>query len=253
MNNLIFLLVGSVCGFIDSALGMRYGVTSASLLVTFGVVPVIASASVHTAEALVDTVSAFVHHKLDNIDKRIWIQLLIPGVLSAVMGALFLSWLSLKVAKPLVRIILLCMGVIVFYRHAFKYRAARIQLFSRGAALLGFVASFLDVTGGGGWGPIGTPTLILTGSEPRKVVSTIEPGALRIPGSGIDIRLHTRIRGFPMEYDDPHDNRRVYPDSNRRHDSEGNAEESARNPDRALVNDLECLWTGSLINERDCS
>ena len=98
----------------------------------------------------------------------------IPGVLSEVMGALFLSWLSLKVTKPLVRVILLCMGVVVFYRHAFKYCAARIQLSSRGAALLGFVAGFLDVIGGSGWGPIGTPTLILSGSDPRKAVGTVE-------------------------------------------------------------------------------
>jgi len=90
------------------------------------------------------------------------------------MGALFLSWLSLKVARPLVRVILLFMGAIVFYRHAFKYRPARIQLSSRGAALLGFVAGFLDVTGGGGWGPIGTPTLILKGSESRRAIGTVE-------------------------------------------------------------------------------
>ena len=82
--------------------------------------------------------------------------------------------MSLKIAKPLVRVILLSMGAIVFYRHAFNYRPARIQLSSMGAALLGFVAGFLDVTGGGGWGPIGTPTLILTGSDPRKAVGTVE-------------------------------------------------------------------------------
>ena len=174
MNNLVFILVGLVCGFVDSVLGMGYGVTSASLLVTFGVAPAVASASVHAAEALVDAVSAVVHHKLGNVDKRIWLHLLLPGVFSAVLGSLFLSWLSLKLAKPLVRGILLCMGLIVFYRHAFRYRPARIQLSSRGAVLLGFIAGFLDVTGGGGWGPIGTPTLIITGSEPRKAVGTVE-------------------------------------------------------------------------------
>ena len=71
MNKFIFLLVGLVCCFIGSALGMGYGVTSASLLVTLGGAPAIASASVHTVEALVDTVSAVVHQQLDNIDKRI--------------------------------------------------------------------------------------------------------------------------------------------------------------------------------------
>jgi len=79
LNNPVLLLVGLVCSFIDRALGMGYGVTSASLLVTFVVAPAVASASVHTAEALVDTVSGVVHHKMGNIDKRILLHLLIPG------------------------------------------------------------------------------------------------------------------------------------------------------------------------------
>ena len=174
MPNLIYVVVGLVCGFVDSALGMGYGVTSASILVTLGIAPAVASASVHTAEAFVDIASAAVHHRLGNVDRRILPHLLVPGVLSAVLGALFLSGLSLRVARPLVRVILLGMGAIVLYRHAFSYRPVQVPLSGRGAVVLGFVAGFLDVAGGGGWGPIGTPTLILTGSEPRKAIGTVE-------------------------------------------------------------------------------
>ncbi len=169
-----FILVGLLCGFVDSALGMGFGVTSASILVTFGVAPSVASASVHTAEAVVDMISAVVHHKLGNVDWRICLRLAVPGIVSAVLGALLLSWLSLATAKPLVRVILLGMGGLVFYRHAFEYRPTSIGLSSNKALLLGFVAGFLDVLGGGGWGPIGTPSLILSGSDPRKAVGTIE-------------------------------------------------------------------------------
>jgi len=49
-----YILVGLACGFVDSALGMGFGVTSATILVTFGVNPAIASASVHAAEAVID-------------------------------------------------------------------------------------------------------------------------------------------------------------------------------------------------------
>jgi uncharacterized membrane protein YfcA len=42
-------------------------------------------------------------------------------------------------------------------------------------APLGLVAGFLDAAGGGGWGPIATPTLLATGRMvPRKVVGTVD-------------------------------------------------------------------------------
>jgi len=171
---LAFILVGLVCGFVDSALGMGFGVTSTSILMTLGVAPAVASASVHTAEAVIDVVSAVIHHKLGNVDRRIWLKMMFPGVIAAVLGALSLSWLSLRAARPLVRVILLGMGAIVLFRHAFNYRPSKVEMSSTAAMFLGFVAGFLDVLGGGGWGPIGTPSLILSGSDPRKAVGTVE-------------------------------------------------------------------------------
>jgi uncharacterized membrane protein YfcA len=174
MSLLAFILVGLICGFVDSALGMGFGVTSASILVAFGVAPAVASASVHTAEAFVDIISAVVHHKLGNVDRRLWLKMMIPGITAAVLGASILSWLSLEAAKPMMRMILLGMGAVVLYRHAFNYRPSKVQMSSNKAILLGFAAGFLDVLGGGGWGPIGTPSLILSGSDPRRAVGTIE-------------------------------------------------------------------------------
>jgi hypothetical protein len=40
---------------------------------------------------------------------------------------------------------------------------------------LGLVAGFVDATGGGGWGPVGTPALLASGRmEPRKVIGSID-------------------------------------------------------------------------------
>jgi len=172
--SLVYVLVGLICGFVDSTLGMGFGVTSATVLITFGITPAVASASVHAAEAVVDLFSAVIHHKLGNVDREIWLRMAVPGVISAVLGASVLSWMSLSSAKPLVRIILILMGGIVLYRHTVNYRIRKVKLSDREAMALGFVAGFLDVLGGGGWGPIGTPSLILSGSDPKKAVGTIE-------------------------------------------------------------------------------
>lgn len=100
--------------------------------------------------------------------------MLLPGIPAAVLGAIFVSGLSLKVAKPLVQIVLLLMGLFILYRHIKDYDPKPGGMNKNKAMLLGFVASFVDVAVGGGWGPLGTPALILSGEEPRKAVGTIE-------------------------------------------------------------------------------
>lgn len=174
MNPLAFVLAGLFCGFIDSCLGMGFGVTSASVLITFGVAPAIASASVHAAEAVVDIGSALTHYKLGNVDLNISKHMLLPGIPAAILGAFFVSGLSLGVAKPFVQIGLLTMGLFILYRHIKDYNPQKGGMTKNKAMLLGFVASFIDVAVGGGWGPLGTPALILSGEEPKKAVGSIE-------------------------------------------------------------------------------
>lgn len=170
----IYILIGLLCGFVDSSLGMGYGVSAVSVLITFGLTPAIASASIHTAEGFVDTVSAISHWKLGNFEKGLFWRLVIPGVFGATFGALFLSWISLKMAKPFVSFILLGMGIIILFRHLRRRILVEKKLSRRFVPLLGFVAAFIDVSGGGGWGPLCTPIFILRGSEPRKAIGTVE-------------------------------------------------------------------------------
>lgn len=172
------LLAGLSCGFVDASLGMGYGVTSATVLVTFGIAPAIASASVHTSEMVVDSVSALSHHKLRNVEFT-WLKpLLLWGVLGAVLGAWFLVYVAgLGFAKPYIRVVLLCMGATILYKHTLRWKKRNPEKRhwkSKHLAVLGFLAGFIDISGGGGWGPIMTPTFILTGSNPNKAVGTVE-------------------------------------------------------------------------------
>lgn len=178
------MVAGLACGFVDSSLGMGYGVTSATVLVSFGIAPAVASASVHTAEALVDSISAGSHLKLGNVRKDLIVPLLICGTIGAVLGAAGLSFLALKAAKPIVASILLCMGLAILIKFLFRWKkdgksspsseSEKVNYSKKKLAILGFVAGFVDASGGGGWGPILTPTFIATGSNPRKAVGTVE-------------------------------------------------------------------------------
>ena len=89
MNWLLFALVGSAAQLIDGSLGMGFGLTSSTLLVTLGASAVVASTAVHIAEIGTTLASGASHWHAENIDKKILLRLAIPGGIGA-----YFSWVS---------------------------------------------------------------------------------------------------------------------------------------------------------------
>jgi uncharacterized protein len=174
----VLAFVGFVAQLIDGALGMAYGATSSSLVLAAGVSPATASASVHMAELGTTAVSGFSHWRFGNVDWRTVRRIGIPGALGAFAGAVLLSSISGDVAKPWMAGILLALGVYILCRFslgATPRPSGRPYVRGRYLAPLGLGAGFVDATGGGGWGPVATPTILATGKmEPRKVVGSVD-------------------------------------------------------------------------------
>jgi len=175
---IILLFVGIGAQLVDGSLGMAYGVTSTTLLLSMGLAPAIASASVHMAEVGTTLVSGFAHWKFENVDWRTVLRMGIPGALGAFLGAVALSSLSTEAARPWMAGILLALGCYILVRFSFgRPPRPRGRPYVRGRYLagLGLFAGFVDASGGGGWGPVATPTLIATGKmEPRKVIGSVD-------------------------------------------------------------------------------
>jgi hypothetical protein len=179
MRNLIVLgFVGFLAQLIDGSLGMAYGVTSSTLLLTAGIAPAAASAAVHFSEIGTTLVSGFSHHRLGNVDWRTVSIIAVPGGIGAFFGATFLVSIPGDVAKPWVAALLLGLGVYVIWR--FLVLGGRRPQFGgrlskRFLAPLGLFAGAMDAIGGGGWGPVGTTSLLSSGRlEPRKVIGSID-------------------------------------------------------------------------------
>jgi uncharacterized membrane protein YfcA len=171
-------LVGLAAQLVDGALGMAYGVTTTTLLLAIGTNPAAASATVHLAEIGTTLVSAVSHWKFGNVDWKVVRRIALPGAIGAFAGATVLSNLSTESAAPVMAIILLTLGVYILVR----FTLAGIPRGNLGKPLrrrflapLGLVAGFVDATGGGGWGPVGTPAILASGRmEPRKVIGSID-------------------------------------------------------------------------------
>ena len=181
---------GFIAQLVDGSLGMGYGVTSTSLLLTLGLAPALASASVHLAEIGTSGLSGISHWRLGNVNGRVLLWIGIPGGIGAFTGAVVLSNLSLDAARPMVSVVLLALGAVILVRfiHGRRVAAAREAGLEAPALLgarvgsqrrwalipLGLVGGFLDASGGGGWGPVTTSTLMAASRmQPRKIIGTV--------------------------------------------------------------------------------
>lgn len=174
---IIILFFAFIAELVDGGIGMGYGVTLNSLLVFIGIGTVMASASVHISEIFVSFFSGVSHFRAGNFDWKIFIYLTIPGIFGGIIGAYAaVRFQNSPFVVLLVASILLLLGFLIILRHIRKkdileqeYRTPRI----RHLLPLGFVASFIDAIGGGGWGPISTPTLILNNADPKKAIGAV--------------------------------------------------------------------------------
>ncbi|SDT19733.1 hypothetical protein SAMN04488570_3814 [Nocardioides scoriae] len=172
----VFAFVGLLAQVIDGSLGMAYGVTASTLLLANGVAPAVASASVHLAEVGTTAASGFSHWRFGNVDWSVVARLGLPGAVGAFVGASVLSNLSTESATPWVAVLLLLLGVYIVARFVFGKKPVVVtrRPGTRFLAPLGLFAGFIDATGGGGWGPVATPTLISSGRlHPRKVIGSV--------------------------------------------------------------------------------
>jgi len=202
---IVLIVVGFLAQLVDGALGMAYGATSSSLLLAYGLAPATASASVHLAELGTTAVSGFSHWRFGNIDWRTVRRIGIPGAIGAFLGAVVLGSISAELAKPWMAGILLALGTFILLRFTlFGTPKPRGRRYVRGRYLapLGLGAGFIDATGGGGWGPVATPTILATGKyEPRKVIGSVDTSEFLVAlAASVGFLLSLGSQGVAFKY-----------------------------------------------------
>lgn len=171
---LVFILVGFVAQMIDGALGMAYGVSSNTFLLSLGIPPAAASASVHMAEVVTTGISGFSHWKLGNVDWKLVRRLLLPGVIGGATGAYLLTSIDGDMLKPWIAGYLLIMGGVIIYKaYTILPRNKPDEYHGPRISLLGLFGGFCDAIGGGGWGPVVTSTLVARGKYPRMTIGSV--------------------------------------------------------------------------------
>ncbi len=167
----LFFFVGVLAQLVDGALGMAFGVTATTVMLSFGVAPAQASAMTHIAEIFTTAASGASHWWHRNVDWGIARRIALPGVIGGVVGATVLSNVDGKLIAPFVAIYLALMGALILARALRPF--ATVEPSMHGMPAIGFAGGLLDAIGGGGWGPIVTSTLVGTGHVPRYVIGSV--------------------------------------------------------------------------------
>jgi hypothetical protein len=166
---LLYAVVGFIAQLIDGALGMAFGITATSLLLSVGIPPATASATVHIAECVTTGVSGVSHHAFGNINPHLFRALVLPGMLGAAVGAYLLSSFPAEAFRPIIASYLIVMGIVIIVK---AFREFPPKTVTRHLTPLGLLGGFFDAVGGGGWGPIVASNLIARGNAIRMAIGS---------------------------------------------------------------------------------
>ncbi|MDQ3110891.1 MAG: TSUP family transporter [Bacteroidota bacterium] len=164
---LLWILAGFIAQLIDGSMGMAYGVTTTTFLLSFGIPPAVASASMHASEIVTTGTSSLIYLRYRNINVKLFRSMLIPGAVGAIVGACTISLLKpyIGYVKPAVSVYTLILGILIIRKALGVLRKKRKKI--KRVGVLAALGGFLDSVGGGGWGPIVTSSLVAGGRDLR--------------------------------------------------------------------------------------
>lgn len=215
MDQLVVVaLAGFLATFVDGALGMGFGPTSSTVLLSGGMAPGAVSTTVNLAKVVTGAAGAISHWRFGNVDRRLVVRLAWPGAAGALVGVTILASVDGDRLRPILAALLLVVGARILYRFSRPLRrapggdAAPVAHLGRDRTVT-VAGAAGGVTNGlvGAWGPVVTPVLLHKGVPPRYTigsvntaevaVATVAAGSLlaSLRGDGIDVGIVLAMLG----------------------------------------------------------
>jgi uncharacterized membrane protein YfcA len=182
---IVFAIAGFAASFVDGALGMGFGPTGSSILLGSGLAPAAVSASINLAKVATGIVAAISHWRFKNIDRRLVVNLALPGVVGALLGVTVLSNVSGATLRPILAVLLTIIGLRILVRFARANGTKEAVTKDEGLSVqpsssfnppgVRIAALVRGVNKGmiGAWGPVVTPFLLHREVKPRYAVGSV--------------------------------------------------------------------------------
>jgi uncharacterized membrane protein YfcA len=192
LDLLMVALAGFVASLVDGALGMGFGPTSSTILLSSGLSPAAASTTVNIAKVAVGLVSGVSHWRFRNVDRRLVLQLAIPGCVGALIGVTVLARVDGDALRPYLAILLTLVGLRIVLRFSRPVTSAggddagppdqnnRVPRYNASGVEVAAAAG--GVTNGlvGAWGPVVTPFLLHRGLPPRFAIGSVNTAEVAV-------------------------------------------------------------------------
>lgn len=197
-------MAGFAAAMVDGALGMGFGPTSSTILLSTGIPPAAVSTTVNLAKVASGLAAGVSHWRFGNIDRRLVLQLAIPGCVGAVIGVTVLTNVDGDTLRPILAALLLLVGLRMLVRFSkplptlpanFDVVSKRAPTFDeRGVKV---VAAAGGVTNGlvGAWGPVVTPFLLHRGLPPRFAIGSVNTAEVAVAAVAAGSLLTSLGRG----------------------------------------------------------
>jgi hypothetical protein len=184
-------LAGFLAAMVDGALGMGFGPTSSSILLSSGVSPAIASATVNIAKVASGIAGALAHWRLGNIDRRLVLRLAAGGTIGAIIGTTVLANVDGDDLRPWLAVMLALVAVRILVRFSKTIPELETgtteQRQVRGVEAVGLAGG---ITNGliGAWGPVATPFLVHR-MPPRVAIGSVNTAEVAVAVVSVTVLL----------------------------------------------------------------
>lgn len=166
---LIIFLLAIFCEYIDSSLGMMYGTILSPALILLGLPVIEIVPAILISQSIGGLIATFRHHHFGNIklkdtdDFKIAMTIFLFGFIAVIIGV----FVSVNIPKDIIRIyigiLVLIMSSIVLINRKFNFNWKKIYL-------VGIISSFNKALSGGGFGPLVSTGLIVSGKESKSSI-----------------------------------------------------------------------------------
>jgi uncharacterized membrane protein YfcA len=181
-------VAGFLASLVDGVLGMGFGPTSSSILLSSGLSPASVSTTVNLAKVATGLAAGLSHWRFGNIDRALVLRLALPGAAGAVIGTTLLANVDGDEIRPFLAVLLMVIGLRILVRFSRPIVAAAGSDAASGEAGsfdrrgTEVVATAGGVTNGlvGAWGPVVTPFLLHRGLVPRLAVGSVNTAEVAV-------------------------------------------------------------------------
>lgn len=183
------------CGFIDSTLGMLYGVILSPTLIIAGFHPLLVIPSVLLSQAAGGFSAGFFHHKFKNVnfqlrspDSKVVYIVASTGIVAAIGAAVLAVSVPQVALETYIGLLVLALGVLLLSRVRFRFSWKRISI-------VGVIGSFNKGLTGGGFSPVVASGQMIAQRNPKRAIgSTV---LAKAPVAAVAFLAYAIMRGIP--------------------------------------------------------